>query len=84
MRRKLHLSLDVRGALQRTDDELLDLAESTVVDGVPLRTPSKMRAFLLEALDEGYDFLPMSPECDNFDPKRGCLGHVVSDSNVSD
>lgn len=72
--RTVHVSLDVRGSLMKSDRELTPLAKATIVDGRQLQTGREMRAFLLDALAEGYEFLPMG-KCDNFDPKKGCLGH---------
>ena len=77
-RRKIHLSLDVRGALMQSDRDLTPLAKSTTVEGRRLRTGKEMRAFLLDCLAEGYEYLPMT-ECDNFDPKKGCLGHPITE-----
>lgn len=76
--RKIHLCLSVRGALTQSDRDLTPLAKSTTVEGRRLRTGKEMRAFLLDCLAEGYEYLPMT-ECDNFDPKKGCLGHPITE-----
>lgn len=78
--RTMHMSLSVRGALRKSDKELQSWCGSMVQDGKKLTTVEAIRDCLMQALSEGYEYLPME-ECDNFDPKRGCLGHVKEEQN---
>lgn len=68
-----HISLSVRGALMQTDRELRAFVGNLTSDGKPCRTVAEVKALLVDALAEGYEFLP-SEGCTNFDPKRGCMG----------
>lgn len=69
-KRIIHLSLDVRGGMANARD----LVGHIAVDGKTLRTVPEIRNFLQGMLDQGYEKIPMA-ECDNFDCKKGCLGH---------
>lgn len=71
-RKIIHMSLDVRGGMAFARD----LCGSISVEGKTLRTVSEVRNFLQEMLDLGYEKIPMT-ECDNFDCKKGCLGHYI-------
>ena len=68
----IHMSLDVRGGMACARD----LVGAITVDGKTLRTVPEIRNFLQGMLDLGYEKIPMT-ECDNFDCKKGCLGHHV-------
>ena len=70
----IHVCLCVRGALRQSDAELRPWVGNIQHDGKKCRNVAEVRDFLIQALDEGYDYLPPA-ECDNFDPKKGCLGH---------
>lgn len=70
----LHMSLSTRGALKWNKRQQRALAKCLVVDGVHLKTPERLREFLLDCLADGNEVLPVG-ECDDFDPKRGCRGH---------
>lgn len=76
MAKRIHVFLDVKGALTNWDDKLL---ASCVAhdDGSPM-TAREAKAFLLEELAQGHELIPMA-ECDNFDWKKGCLGHQIPD-----
>ncbi len=65
-----HMSQSIRGALRLKDE---DLGFFTHKDGSPV-SPIEARKNLIELLDKGHDVMPVG-ECDNFDPKKGCLGH---------
>lgn len=75
MKRTIHLCLSVRGALNQTKAEMKRMAPSIMIDGKPLRTADEVRNFLLDELAQGHEVLPYG-ECDNFDWKTGCMGHV--------
>lgn len=76
--RTTHMSLSVTGALRQSDEDLKPWCENISVDGKKLHTVSEIRDFLVERLSEGFECIPMC-ECDNFDPKRGCLGHDIDE-----
>lgn len=74
--KRMHLCMDVRGALNMTKPEMHRMAKNITYNGKQLKTADEVKSFLLDALSEGYEFLPMT-ECDNFDKKRGCMGHEI-------
>ena len=69
-----HICLSVRGALAQDDRELRSWVGNIEHDGVKCRNVREVRQFLIEALSEGYEYIGPA-ECDNFDPKHGCMGH---------
>ena len=71
---RLHICLSVRGALAQDDRELRSWVGNIEHDGVKCRNVREVRQFLIEALGEGYEYIGPA-ECDNFDPKHGCMGH---------
>lgn len=74
--RRMHVSMSVRGAIGLPDSELKCWVGNFHYDdnGEPLKNVREIRLALAEALAEGYEYI-RNTECDNFDPKRGCLGH---------
>ena len=70
----IHICMNVRGALAQKDSELRAWVGNIEHDGVKCRSVNEVRQFLLDALAEGYEYIG-PPECDNFDPKKGCMGH---------
>ena len=75
---KMHICMNVRGALAQSDGELRSWVGNIEHDGVKCRNVREVQRFLIEALSEGYEYIAPA-ECDNFDPKRGCLGHPKED-----
>lgn len=73
-RRIIHMALDVRGGLQNAKM----LKGAITVDGHTLNTVREIREFLQSELDMGHEKLPMG-DCDCFDYKKGCPGHVVEE-----
>lgn len=69
-----HICLNVRGALAQDDRELRSWVGNIEHDGVKCRSVREVRQFLIEALSEGCEYL-VPAECDNYDPKHGCMGH---------
>lgn len=67
-----HLSLSVRGAL--TNWTKKDMGRLLQHDDRRTMTASEAREALLEELSKGHEVVPMG-ECNNFDFKKGCLGH---------
>lgn len=65
-----HLSLNIDGAIRNAKM----LKGCITVDGRVLNTVGEIRDFLYEQKRMGREFLPYG-DCDNFDYKKGCLGH---------
>lgn len=72
--RRFHVCMSVKGALSQSDRDLKPWVGCIEHNGVKCRTVHEARQFLIDALGEGWEYLPPT-ECDNFDPKKGCLGH---------
>jgi len=70
----IHMSMSVRGALSMSKVELRRMAPSITIDGVRLQTADQVREFFMDELAKGHEVIPMT-DCDNFDYKKGCLGH---------
>lgn len=51
-------------------------ADMFIVDGKPLNTAKQVRKMLQDELALGHEVIPMG-DCDNFDWKTGCKGHVL-------
>lgn len=71
---RIHICMNVRGALAQSDRELRSWVGNIEHDGIKCRSVQEVRQYLTEALSEGYEYIGPS-ECDHFDPKKGCLGH---------
>jgi hypothetical protein len=67
-----HMHLNVRSALLWPKSKL----KGMLVDKTTGRylTPDEARNALMDELSKGHEVIPIG-ECDNFDFKRGCLGH---------
>ena len=72
-----HLCLSVRGSLFKNDKELLRSFKNCITtdEGKTLTTVIEIRNFFYDELTKGHEVIPMT-ECDNFDYKTGCKGHV--------
>ena len=69
-----HLSTSINGLLALSDKDLstwLDYVQDE--NGVHPTLP-EFKKYLNEEIAKGHRLLPV-PECDNFDPVKGCLGH---------
>lgn len=75
-----HLSVSVRGVLRRSNRELKrdHLKWMMQDDGTPYPSADALRDALMDELAAGHEVLSLG-ECDNFDPKQGCLGHPAPD-----
>jgi len=72
---RIHLNLSVRGALKWSNTEMRrNLPSMMRDDGTHYRTPDEFRDALMDELANGVECLAIG-DCDNFDPKKGCLGH---------
>lgn len=76
--RTIYMCVSVRGMLNKSKAELRRLAPSITVNGKTLQTADEVREAFLDELSQGHEVLPCG-ECDNFDYKKGCLGHEHSD-----
>ncbi len=72
--RRLHVSTSIDGLLALRDNELSRLLNSIQDENGEHPTLTEFKKYLNEEKAKGHRLLP-SPECDNFDPVKGCLGH---------
>ena len=66
-----HMALNIDGAIKNAKM----WKGCITVDGRVLNTVEEVREFFREQKAMGRDVLPIG-ECDNFDYKKGCLGHL--------
>lgn len=66
------MRLDVLGAIKKPKAFL----GCITVEGKTLTSISQIKSFFQEQLDMGREYLPYG-DCDNFDYKSGCKGHVL-------
>ena len=69
-----HISTSIDGLLAMSDRDLSKLIQSVRDENGNQPTLMEFKKFLNEEKAKGHRLLP-SPECDNFDPVHGCLGH---------
>jgi hypothetical protein len=75
--RIIHMCLSVRGALSwGKREQRRALTWMLRSDGTPYASVEELRSALFDELAAGREVLPMG-DCDNFDFKRGCLGHTM-------
>lgn len=70
----MHMALNIDGAIKNAQM----LKGCITVDGRVLNTVEEIRHFLYQQKAMGREVLPIG-DCDNFDYKKGCLGHQVED-----
>jgi hypothetical protein len=76
--RHIHMSMSVKGALAKSDKQLLhDLGGCMTFQGRTLTTAKQIRDVLEYAKFSGHELIPMckQSECPEFDCKTGCPGH---------
>ena len=71
---RIHISTSIDGLLALSDRHLKNMLWSIVDEEGNHPTLEEFKKFLNEEKSKGHRLLP-SPECDNFDPVKGCLGH---------
>ena len=71
-----HIAASIRGLLDQTDESLHNMLSDG--EGQPL-SAQEAREILTAELEQGHLYIPASG-CDNFDPKKGCLGHGKRDA----
>lgn len=69
-----HMSTSISGLLAMSNRDLTKLLDSVQDEDGYHPTLIEFKGYLEEKLAKGHRFLPC-PECDNFDPVKGCLGH---------
>ncbi len=69
-----HMCQSVEGALRHRTDE--DWATAMNEDDGRAMNPAKAKSIFLNLKDKGVEVVRIA-DCDNFDDKKGCLGHVV-------
>jgi len=70
------MGISVRGMLNWNRREALrNMKTITKNDGTRYATVEEFRNALMDELVAGREMLPLSKDCDNFDPKTGCRGH---------
>ena len=74
MREIRHMSICIRGVLNWKPNKLQLLFEGDKGEKLSV---DEIKKYLYDKISEGFEYLPISEECDNFDPKKGCLGHPV-------
>ena len=72
--RRLHVSTSIDGLLSLNDRDLSNMLNIVQDENGEHPTLEEFRKYLNEEKAKGHRYLP-SPECDNFDPVKGCLGH---------
>lgn len=70
----IHTSLNIDGAIKNAKM----LKGCITVGGRVLNTVEEVRHFLYQQKAIGREVLPIG-DCDNFDYKKGCLGHPSED-----
>lgn len=73
MTRSTHISMSVRGALRNWTKKSYHGYLNDKETGRELSFEEAKEALMAE-LANGVEAIPLM-ECDNFDPKKGCLGH---------
>lgn len=68
------MSTSIDGLLSLSDKDLTTWLDYIQDDEGKHPTLTELREYLNEEKAKGHRLLP-SPECDNFDPVKGCLGH---------
>ena len=77
MSRVIHVSLDIRGALNWENKDLRGMFKHE--DGRPM-SAREVKRVLIDQIAAGRKFLPVGPACDNFDYQSGCPGHQETKS----
>ena len=71
---RFHISTSIDGLLALSDRHLKNMLYSVTDAEGNHPTLAEFKKYLNDEKAKGHRLLP-SPECDNFDPVKGCLGH---------
>ena len=69
-----HISTSIEGLLSMSDAKMKRMLNCVKDENGNQPTLEEFRKYLRHELSIGHRLLPV-PECDNFDPVNGCLGH---------
>ena len=69
-----HLSTSIDGLLELSDYRLRRMLECVTDEDGKHPKLGEFKKWLRNEKALGHKFIPV-PECDNFDPVKGCLGH---------
>ena len=69
-----HMSVSIEGLLAMNDARMKRMLNSVKDENGRQPTLREFRQYLNQEWSNGHRLLPV-PECDNFDPVKGCLGH---------
>ena len=69
-----HMSVSIEGLLAMSDAKMKRILNSVKDDEGNQPTLEEFKKYLTHEWAIGHRLLPV-PECDNFDPVKGCLGH---------
>jgi hypothetical protein len=75
--KKIHLSQGIRGCfLNWTEKQWLDALDymTPAGPGTQFKSVKVLKNVLLDHIASGKEVLPLG-DCDNFNPRRGCMGH---------
>lgn len=77
--RTLHVCQSITGPLMRNTkrDWQKMMKYMKKGDGTPFRDADEIKAAFIDEALQGHEVIPIG-DCDNFDYKKGCLGHVVA------
>lgn len=83
MSTRFHMNQSVRGALLHWSDNQWTDAVSWITkdDGSSFASGAALKQEFEKMLAQGIECLPLGP-CNNFDPKKGCLGHREPDTSI--
>ena len=81
----VHMCISVRGVLCKSDRELETEFRDAVTDdnGRKCTTAKQIRNVFFDELAKGHEYVPLG-NCDNFDYKAGCRGHVSEEPAETD
>ena len=68
------MSVSIEGLLAMSDARIRKMIKSVKDENRRQPSIEEFRQYLAHELSLGHRLLPV-PECDNFDPVKGCLGH---------
>lgn len=81
-KRLIHMCISVRGVLHWPESEMRKATGPKGWirhdDGSPM-TVHELKDSLMDELARGHEVIPMNKDCDNFDYKKGCLGHAIKE-----
>jgi hypothetical protein len=73
MSKMIHMRIDIRGALMNWHDS--EWKNCVTDETGRTLTPTEVKRGFLDELAKGNNYVSTG-NCDNFDPKEGCLGHA--------